>query len=87
MLLVITRSFCAIEESDTLRSKLSTLCSRSQLHIFCNIVQLQYVGTKSFDSNQMMSDTSLALKNLKLKFQFKGKNISLVPDNLYRRYI
>ena len=87
MLLVIARSSYAIEESVTLRSKNSTLCSGSQLHISCNIVQNQYVGTETYDSNQMISDISFALSNLKLEFQYKGKNISLTPDYLYRCYI
>ena len=34
MLLVTARSSRAIEEVDTLRSKISTMCSRSQLHLF-----------------------------------------------------
>ena len=68
MLLITARSSRAIEESDTLRSKLDTICSLSQLHIFCNIVQLQYVGTDTYDSNHMMSDISKALSNLKLEF-------------------
>ena len=44
MLLVIYRSSRVIEESNTLHS-------RSQLHIFCNIVQLRYVGTENHDFN------------------------------------
>ena len=47
MLFVINMFSRTIEESVTLQSKLSTLCSRSQLQIFCHIVQLQYVGIKT----------------------------------------
>ena len=51
MLLVIARSSRTIEASSTLQSKISTLYSCSQLHILCNIIQLQYVGTETYDSN------------------------------------
>ena len=40
MLLITARSSRAIEEYDTLRSKLSTLCSHSQLHVF--IISFSY---------------------------------------------
>ena len=79
MLLITARSFRAIEESDTLRSKLDTIFNLSQLYIFCNIVQLQYVGTDTYDSNQMMSDISKALSILKLEFQLRGKFLILPP--------
>ena len=79
MLLITARSSRAIEESDTLRSKIYILCSHFQLHIFCNIVQLQYVGTDTYDYNQMMSDIAHTLSTLKLEFQLRGKNITLTP--------
>ena len=50
MLLVSDRSSRAIEDSKTLRSKILDLCSLSHLHIFCDIIQLQYVGTATYDS-------------------------------------
>ena len=40
-----------------------------------------------YDSNQMMSDISLALSTLKLEYRDKGTLIPLTPDDLYRRYI
>lgn len=86
-MLGIDHSSRAIEEFDTLQSKLLTLYSQSQLHIFCNIVQLQDVGTENYISNQMTPDISIALSNLKPEFEFKGKLINLTPDDLYRRYI
>ena len=51
MLLITARSSRAIEESDTFRLKLDTICSLSHLHIFYNIVQLQYVDTDTYDFN------------------------------------
>ena len=50
MLLISDRSSRAIEDSKTLRSKILDLCSLSHLHIFCDIIQLQYVGTATYDS-------------------------------------
>ena len=67
MLLVTARYFRVIEESNTLRSKLLTLRSRFQLHIFYNILQLQYVEIENYDSNQMMSDISLAHLTVKIE--------------------
>ena len=87
MLLITTLSSRAIEESVTLRSKISTLCSHSQLLIFYNIVQLLYVGTDTYDSKQIMSDISHAFTTLKLEFQLRGKNITLTPEDIYRRHI
>ena len=40
-----------------------------------------------YDSNQIMSDISLALSTLKLEYRYKGNFISLTLDDLYRRYI
>ena len=34
-----------------------------------------------------MSDISLTLSNLKLEYRFKGNLITLISDDLYRRYI
>ena len=41
------------------------------------MVQLQYVGTETYGSNQMMTDISLAPSNLNIEFQFKGKLTTL----------
>ena len=87
MLIISARSSRAIEDSGFLRSKLLVLCSLFHLHLFCDIVQLQYVETTTYDSNQMMSDISLTLSNLKLEYRFKSNLITLTPDDLYRRYI
>ena len=87
MLIISARFSRAIEDSETLRSKLLDLCSLSHLYMFCDIVQLQYVGTTMYDSNQIMSDISLALSTLKLEYRYKGNFISLTLDDLYRRYI
>ena len=87
MLLVSDRSSRAIEDSKTLRSKILDLCSLSHLHIFCDIIQLQYVGTATYDSKQMMLNISLSLQNLKLEFSFIANVITLTPDDLYQRYI
>ena len=71
MLIISARSFRAIEDSETLRSLLLDLRSHSHLDIFCDIVQLQYVGTTTYDSNQMMSDISLVLSTPNLNIVTK----------------
>ena len=53
---------------------------------FCNL-QVQYVETETYDSNQIMRDISLALSTLNLEFQPRRKEIILTPDDLRRRYI
>ena len=87
MLIISARFSRAIKDSEILRSKLLDICSLSHLYMFCDIVQLQYAGTTMYDSNQIMSDISLALSTLKLEYRYKGNLISLTPYNLYRRYI
>ena len=87
LLIISGRSSRAIKDSEIFRSKILDFCSLSYLHIICVIVQLQCVGTKTYDSNQMMSNIPLSLSNLKLEFLFKGNVISFTPDDLYRRYI
>ena len=87
MLIISARSSRTIEDSGFLRSKLLGLCNLFHLHLFCDIVQLQYVETTTYDSNQMMSDISLTLSNLKLEYRFNSNLITLTPDDLYRRYI
>ena len=86
MLIISARSSRAIEDSENLCSKLLVLCSLSRLHIFCDIVQLQYVGTATYDSNQIMSNISFTLSYVKLEYCFKGL-ITLTADDLYRFYI
>ena len=57
---------CATEDTDYLAAKLRTFIQSCQLHIFCDVVQLQYVGTKSYDSHKMLADISLDLSSLKM---------------------
>ena len=83
MLFISARSSHDIEDSEFLRSKLLDLCSLSRLHIFCDIVLMHYVGTTTYDSNQMMSDISLSLSTLKLEYRYKVSLISLTPDDQY----
>ena len=71
MLIISARSSRAVEDSETIRSKILELCCLSHLHIFCDNVQLQYVGTTPYDSNQMVLNISLALSTLKLDYRYK----------------
>ena len=52
MLQIIPRSErqCATEDTEYLTSKVLNFCNLYRLNIFCNSVQLKYVGTASYDS-------------------------------------
>ena len=41
---------CASEDTEYLAIKLFEFCNFCQLHIFCDSVQLQCIGTESYDS-------------------------------------
>jgi len=75
--------------SDTvyLATELHEFCNFCQLHIFCDSVQLQYVGTETYDSQKMLADICLALSSLKMISTHKGKLVFLTLDDLYSRYI
>ena len=77
----------ASEDTEYLATKLLEFCNFYQLHIFCDSVQLQYIGTDSYDSQTMLADISLTLTSLKTVSNYKGKVIVLMPDDLYSRYI
>ena len=77
---------CATENTEYSSDKLRVFCQLCQLHIFYDAVQLQYVGTASYDSHKMLVNTSLALSSLKIVSQLKGRTISLTPDDLFSRF-
>ena len=77
----------ASEDTEFLVTKLLEFYNFYQLHIFCDSVQLQYIGTDSYDSQKMLTDIALALTSLKIISNHKGKVIVLTPDDLYSRYI
>ena len=77
----------AIEETEYLATRLAKYFDICQLHLFCSIIEIQFVGTKNYDTHRMMHDIYLALSGLKLVFKHNGKRISLTPDMLYQRLI
>ena len=58
-----------------------------QLHLFCDIVKLQYVGTETYDTHHILHDIYLALSELKLLSKVNGEIMSLTPDTLYQLFI
>ena len=78
---------CATEETDYIATKLNKYCNLCQLHLFCSIIELQFVGTKTYDTHRMMHDIYLALSGLKLNFVRNKKIVSITPDTLYQRFI
>ena len=62
-------------------------CDLSQLHLFCEIVKLQYVGTETYDTHCMLHNIYLTLSDLKLVSKVSGNTISLTPDTLHLSFI
>ena len=80
------RGQCANENTDYLLSKVNEFCNLCRLHIFCDSIQLKYVGTDVYDSQKMLADISLTLSKLKMIYTVRGKNISLTPDDLFSNF-
>ena len=78
---------CATEDTDYLANKINKYCDLCQLHLFCSIIELQFVGMKKYDTHRMIHDIYLALSGLKLNFMHGKKKISITPDTLYQRFI
>ena len=78
---------CATENTEYVSNKLRDFCQLRQLHIFCDAVQLQYVGTTSYDSHKTLPDISLALSSFKIVSKLRGRTISRLPNNLFSRFI
>ena len=77
----------ASEDTKYLKTKLVTYCDMCQLHLLCNIVELQYVGTDTYDTHRMLHDIYLAFLGLKVVSKVNEKNISLTLDDLYKNVI
>ena len=78
---------CVIEDTEYLATKLGKYCDAYQLHLFCDIVKLQFVGTIVYDSHRMMHDIYLSLSSLKLESRVNRKTTYLTPDSLFQRFI
>ena len=78
---------CATEETEYLATRINTYCDLCQLHLFCSIVKLQFVGTVDYDTHRMMHNIYLTLFELKLVYKSHGKLITLTPDTLYQQFI
>ena len=76
----------ASEDAEYLRSKVIAFSNLSRLHIFCDSIQLEYIGTEDYDSQKMLADISLALSKLKTNYIFQNKKIYLTPDDLFGRF-
>ena len=77
---------CATEDTKYLAARLRKFIQSCQLHIFCDVVQLQYIGTKSYDSNKMLVDIYFALSSFKMVLHHKRRTISLTPDDLFSHF-
>ena len=80
------RGQCANTNTDYLLSKVNTFYNLCRLNIFCDSIQLKYVGTDVYDSQKMLADIYLALSALKMVYTVRCKKISLTPDDLFSRF-
>ena len=55
--------------------------------MFCEIGQLQYVGTATYDTYHMLHDIYIALSGLNIVSKINRNIISLTLDILYHRFI
>ena len=88
MLQIIPRSKrqYAAEDTEYLASKFLAFCNLYCLHIFYNSVQPKYVSNTSYNLKKMLTDISLALYNLKMVYNHRGRTISLTPDDFFSRH-
>ena len=86
LLLVLNQQCFAFRNEEIIVARRRTQTITPVNCVFCDVVQLQYVRTASYDSCKMFADVSLALSSLKMVSQLKGKTISLTPDDLFSRF-
>ena len=81
------KTSCATENTEYLAARFLIFLHSCQLNIFCDTVQLQYIGTKSYDSHKILTNITLALSFLKMVSHHKGRTASLIPDDLLNRFV
>ena len=77
----------AIADTAYWGKKLTAYCDLRQLHLFCDIIQLQNIETTTYDTHSMLHDIYLALSGLKFVSKDNGKIILLIPHTLYQHFI
>ena len=80
------KGVCASKDTEYLRLKVIAFSNLIRLHIFCDSIQLRYVGTENYDSQKMLADISLTLSKLKMTYILRNKKISLTPDDFFSRF-
>ena len=78
---------CATEATKYFVTRLDKYCDLCQLHLFCSIIKLRFIGTETCDTYRMMHDIYLALSELKLVYESHGKLVTLTADTLYQQFI
>ena len=76
---------CATEK-EIISFESSRFCNFYRLHIFCNSIQLKYVGNAFYDLQKMLADICLALSNFQIIYDYSHRTISLTYENLFSRY-
>ena len=70
---------CATDNTNYLIKKLDEFCNFCPLHIFCDSVQLKYVGTDVYNSQKYLRIFHLNFRNLKWFIPFAEEIFSLTP--------
>ena len=63
--------YYATEDTEYLKAKVIAFYRQCQLHIFCNLIQLKYIGTSTYDSQKILADISIPLSNIKVEYHHK----------------
>ena len=70
---------CTTENMDDFITKLNEFCNLCRLHIFCDSVQLKYVGTDVYNAQKYLRIFYLNFRNLKWFIPFAEEIFSLTP--------
>ena len=72
---------CATEDTKYFASKVLDFGNLCSWYIFCDSVQIKYVGTASYDSQKMLADIYLSLSNLKMVYDHRRCTLLLTSDD------
>ena len=55
--------------------------------MFCDYIQLQYIGMDTYDSQKILADISLAFSKLKMAYTVREKQVACTLDTLFSTFI
>ena len=78
---------CTSEDTEYIFLKFFILCTFYRLNMFCDYIQLQYIGTDTYDSQKILADISLAFSKLKMAYTVREKQVACTLDTLFSTFI